>query len=797
MTLALCWAWFPAVLVAVSLGGGLALERAMGARLPGALLAPAGLAVVVVVSQLAIAAGAHRDLTLAVVLAVAVAGYALGVARLRDSRPCGIAVALFVAVLAIYGAPVLLSGAATFAGYIQLDDAATFLAATARYLEHGRSLAGLAPSTYEATVSYVLGGGYPLGSMLPPGVLAPLTGQDMIWLYQPWLASMAAMLALCVWSLVRPLLGGPWRAALVSALAAQPAILYAYALQGSVKEVATAWLLALTAALSVPLLRAGSGARATVGLLVALGAMVSVVDLATAAWAGPVVLGTIVAVVALRRGERAGGLGGQALVLGVVVALAGAVALHGSGFLARAGNLHVLEGNADKGNLRHPLSALEIFGVWPTGDHRTPLGSGAWLAYALIAAMALAAAFGFVELVRRHHLGVAVYVGGAVVAWALVTAAGGAWVDAKALAIAAPAVVLAALLGAAALARINVAGAAILVAGVGAGILYSNALAYRDANLAPRDRLAAAQRIGERFAGQGPTLDNEYEPYAARYLLRRTDAEGPSELRRRYVLLSDGRYLLKGAVADLDLFRVDQLLVYRTIVVPRNPAASRPPSVYRLVWRGRFYDVWQRPSQPTRQIEARMAVGDYAQAAVVPACRDVLAFARRARRGSGARLVAAERPEPVGVPPLALRTPPAWTRGSVDPRRLLPGSIPGAATGAVTIPSAGRWNAYLGGSFARGFIVWIDGRRVGAARFELHNLGQYTRLGQIALAAGTHSVRIVRNDLSLHPGSGSRLEALGPLALEPAGARERLVTLAPASARRLCGRSLDWIELDS
>ena len=53
-----------------------------------------------------------------------------------------------LAVFAVYAAPIVLSGQATFAGYIKLDDTATWLAMTDRAMEHGRNLAGLEPSTY-------------------------------------------------------------------------------------------------------------------------------------------------------------------------------------------------------------------------------------------------------------------------------------------------------------------------------------------------------------------------------------------------------------------------------------------------------------------------------------------------------------------------------------------------------------------------------------------------------------------------------------------------------------------------
>ena len=58
------------------------------------------------------------------------------------------------------------------------------------------ALAGLPLSTYWATLSYSLARGYPLGSLLPWGVGRALVGQDLLWLFQPYLAFMAAMLAL-------------------------------------------------------------------------------------------------------------------------------------------------------------------------------------------------------------------------------------------------------------------------------------------------------------------------------------------------------------------------------------------------------------------------------------------------------------------------------------------------------------------------------------------------------------------------------------------------------------------------
>ena len=119
-----------------------------------------------------------------------------------------------------------------------------------------------------------------------------------------------------------------------------------------------------------------------------------------------------------------------------------------------------------------------------------------------------------------------------------------------------------------------------LVAG---GVLWSNALGYGGVSLAPHDQLAELERIGERIAGQGPTLMTEYEPYGVRHFLRDADAEGISELRRRHESrCATGHRGPKGGSADTDRIDPAALGYYRTLVLRRSPAQSRPPSPYRL-----------------------------------------------------------------------------------------------------------------------------------------------------------------------------------------------------------------------
>src|SRR5205807_9609888 len=132
------------------------------------------------------------------------------------------------------------------------------------------------------------------------------------------------------------------------------------------------------------------------------------------------------------------------------------------------------------------------------------------------------------------------------------------WVIGKALAISSPALLAAALAGAAALWSRRTQGRAAGLAGglavtalVG-GVLWSNALAYQDVTLAPRARLAELQHRGGLLTGKGPTLINEYEVYADRHFLRPGAPVGPAEYRTEHLPLRSGAILTKPAAPDLD-----------------------------------------------------------------------------------------------------------------------------------------------------------------------------------------------------------------------------------------------------
>jgi hypothetical protein len=278
----------------------------------------------------------------------------------------------------------------------------------------------------------------------------------------------------------------------------------------------------------------------------------------------------------------------------------------------------------------------------------------------------------------------------------------------------------------------------------------------------------------------------EYQPYGVRHFLRRLDPEGAGELRRRVVPLLNGGTVPKGGYADLDQFQLDGILVYRTLVLRRSPAESRPPSPYRLVFEGRFYDVWQRPDAYA-PIVRHLGLGTGLEPAAVPPCGEVRELATEA--GPTGVLAAVPRSNPVVVafPPISTHGWQTDAGGHLYPDRA------GKITVDVRVPSAGRYTVWIGGSFRDRLRLAVDGRPLADERDVLAGAA-YTALGRARLTTGTHRVELDYGGPDLRPGSGGVQFGLGPIVLSR-GPEDAPVEYVPvAAATTLCGRSLDWIE---
>jgi hypothetical protein len=338
-------------------------------------------------------------------------------------------------------------------------------------------------------------------------------------------------------------------------------------------------------------------------------------------------------------------------------------------------------------------------------------------------------------------------------------------------------------------------------------------LAYHDVTLAPRAPLRELQHINKLIAGKGPTFMNMYEVYADRHFLREGAPVEPAEYRSVTLPLREGTALTESAWADLDSFPLSTLEPYRSIVTRRSPAESRPPSSYNLIYSGTYYQLWQRPVQPARQVLEHIPLGESNTlpycgksedgeykplCSLNPVASPTCAFVERvAHRAAAERasLVAYQRPEPITVRGDDLVWPAGWIHNEEE-HTLVP-TVPGTAIAHIRFASAQRYELWLGGSFARGFEVSVDGRHVGTVRNELNSFDEYVSVADVFLTPGIHTFTFTYPHASLAPGSGlGEFTYLEQISLEPLQSPpHRLLEVAPAQARTLCGRQLDWIEV--
>lgn len=800
------------------------LEVIAGRRMPTALLPAAGFAALIAVGGLITCFPAIAEVTTAVSVALAVAGFALAWpfgGRQFSWWPLLAATGVFF----VYGAPVILSGEATFTGYIKLDDTATWLAFADHVLTYGHSVAGLNPSSYEAVVQINLSAGYPVGAFIPLAIGGELTGTDPAWLFQPYLAVMAAMLALVFYEVIRPVISSVGVRSGVVFVAAQPALLVGFAYWGGIKELATAALVATLAASAVWLARTEPEwtLRSTAPVPIAAGAaLIGVMGIGGAPWILAVGVGVLVLmgleIASSRRAEneRPAGQGGviRSFALRGVIVAAG-IALIGLPTVFAAGQFFSpdqdgLTSGQEMGNLIRELSLAQYVGPWLSGDFRLePVDM--WITTVLVVAGLIAFIFGlWASWVRRARglLLVAFGTGlGSLIVWLL----GSPWVQGKALATGTASFLVVAMVGIAALIsspsifaistpdsdKLDLArylrafGAVLLI--VPAGVLVSNALAYDEAWLAPRAQLVELEEIGEEFAGQGPGLMTEYQPYGVRHFLRKLDAEGASELRRRLIPKLDGTEAEKGAWVDTDQLLLDPardgLLTYRTLVLRRSPLQSRPPYPYELIRSGDYYDVWQRPEsfEPGSLVQHK-PFGSPTDPGAVPSCAAIAAVAAKAGPTGSVAAAPAPRIATASFTDFPNDWVPDPAGGTVTPLS------DGTARAEATLPDAGRWQVWIGGSARGEASVTVNGIDAGSVRGRLNNNAQFIELDQLDLEAGPVQIEVTYEQGGLpRPATGAYPFGIGPVVFTPVDREDSLVTVAPADYRQLCGRRLDWV----
>jgi hypothetical protein len=625
---------YPVVLALLCLGTGLLVDRASGGVLPAMLLLTTGLAALVVASQLTTYVAPIAPVTPYVLVAVALAGLMLGWGRatalVRSWRTSCWQVGLVAVAYLLALAPVLFAGRPSFSSYLALADSAVHMVGADFLIRHGQDYAHLdLANSYGATIDNYYNASYPSGADSLLGGTSFLTGLPLIWTFQPFTAFMLATATGPAWVLARRVgLDGAWAAAAALTMTV-PALVYAYELIGSIKEIVALALILSMGALVVEHRRwLWKGMRGAIPFALIAGAGVGALGVAFGTWTLAAV--AVLVIVAIAELGKTRGRGAQhdapvvpapaqpdvlgagppresepgaqsaprlagLLVAGALVLLIGAwptwTNLSGSVTVAQG-----IASTSNPGNLHSPLHPTQLLGVWLGGSYKLlPAGLGLTLTSVLIALLLLAVLSGLGNLVRTRRYELALWFALTLVLWLVVRVYATTWADAKALMLTSPVVVLIAWAGIAALWTSGALAprilAPLLALALLGGVLASDTLQYKASNLAPTARYDELASIDTRFAGRGPTLFTDFDEYAL-YELHDLDVGGPDFVYPPPALA--GAAGGHGHPVQLNRIAPAKLAAYPLIVMRRDPLAVRPPAAYRLLWQGVYYQVWGR-----------------------------------------------------------------------------------------------------------------------------------------------------------------------------------------------------------
>jgi hypothetical protein len=793
---------YPLALTLLCVGAGLLVDRCSGRFLPVALLPSVGAAALIALSQLSTYVWPIAAATPYLMAALALLGLTLALsgvrevgggesvrralcARLREQR-AGLALAPLVYLLAL--APVLLSGRAGFSSFMALSDSAVHMIGADYLINHGQHYTQLdLRSSYGQFIDGYYATGYPSGADTLFGGSALLLRPPLIWTFQPFNGFVLALGAGPAWLLARSAgLRGAW-AALAALSATLAALVYGYELIGSIKELtAVAMLLTLGALVVAQDRWLTRPPNRVLPCALVLAAGVSALGVGFGAWALAV---AAVLLVALVRGLRAGRCTARrafmVVLIGALVVLLAALPTwtHVSASLNVAQSI---ASTANPGNLHAPLKWTQAFGIWLRGSYRqSPAGAALGATDALIVLALLACLLGALQLVRSRQWALGGWIALSLLAWLVLDRTATTWVDAKALVLSSPLVVLLAWAGVGALlglgdrskrsgrGRAAWVVAALLALALAGGTIASDLAQYHSSNLAPTARYEELRSLNKRFAGDGPALFTDFDEYSM-YALRDLDLSGPD-----FVYPPRGGGLARGygEPVELDRDSPQALRRYRLIVARRDPSTAPPPAAYALVWQGAYYQVWARRS------DARPASALFAARSTRAAlsCARVMHVVRFGQ-ARGMHAVAVLAPQLVRVRLRHARRPNGWGRqhGGFTMRK------PGTVALRFRVPRAGEWQLWLQGQFMPLVRIGLDGRSVASLQGQLagNSLVPDTATPiAVRLSAGEHRLTVTRAGFSLVPGNGGSA-VLDAAFLTPAHAPARELRTLPAGASR-------------
>ena len=781
-----------------ALGTGLAIERVTGARLSNALLLPLGLAGGIVLSYSLYALGTTDVLPVVLVCVIAVAGLRFARGGVRSRLNPGLPGLAGLCVFVLFMLPVLVTGHWLWEGYNFDDDTSVQFLLAAHLKTSGMHQVVPQLTTAAANIDSYLQTAYPLGAHAQLATLSGLlhTGPEVV--YQSYLSALAAIVAVAVAATATPAIGAR-RAAVLGFAAASANLFYQYAMQGNIKEIATAAMVVASFALIAEALRARRpysgvviaavplaatlctyGAAGSPYVLAAIGGgavMVVLSDrrLPRRAWIAPAVLGAAVL----------GLLSIPALVnFSTLYSVASTVVGTTSSGVAHAGT-SVL------GQLDRPLPLSQISGVWLSGDYRDAIAAhpAAGLTTVASAVILLLLIPGVLVSLRRRDAGVLVAAIATGLVLLIVIPRVTPYAGAKVYAMASPVAVWIAGVGLCAFnwrrlrPLVMLVGAAIVVA-----IVVSDLLAYHNDQPSPTARMLEIEATAKHVAGHGAVLFNESEQFI-KYFAGTTDTIAPFEsITPDQVQLIDQTNIFN-YFFDLDQETLAYVESFPVIVTRRSPIVSRPPANYRPIYSNSLYVGWERETHPA--VLAHLPLQSEWQGSLTPSCPAVAALVANAPHGS--ELIQAVTPPDTGFSVLNAATRPLSWGINQDPYSSVTPVGPGKVLETVRVAVGGLYRAWVQGSFPRPMRVLVDGRTIGQVD-GLDSADQWSAAGVVRLSAGKHVLEIYRGGGRIFPGDGSFEAEVGYVMLAKVGP-EVLRTVPVSRWHSLCSSAADWIEL--
>jgi hypothetical protein len=598
-----------ALIVAATLTGvgalslGLVACRLCGVRSWTFLALPVGLALLMLISMLAIHVPGHATTTAVVILVPLLAGLALmvrepalrpGAADILAGTP-----ALFLALL-----PFLASGRAGTLGVSFDVDMRIHLL----YAEAIRS-----PAVAKVTS---LSASYPLGPHALCGVLAKAMGIRVDYAFAGETMAVPVLLA---WTTLGALRRVGWIGrAFVATASSLSFLVAAYYAEGAFKEIMQAlFVLGFALGLQELVREKRPGALRWVPLALIAGGALSVYSTVGLLWL-LALLAFWVLLYGARRALRGGSFGTSiawlreaalpfSVAVGVLLVLVVPQVPRLARFSEVSGGIKVTE----LGNLAGwgALSFWKVFGMWDVADFRMPAADPFHVG--MFAGLGLAATVaGGVWWLRRGEAAIPLAAAVAAAIWVYSDHTQSPYVAAKALVILAPLVMLLALrwlvepqaqgwLSWAGVVRVGLTGL------LGWAILSSSVDVLRNADVGPVAHVDDLRRL-QPMLGRSATL------FLGRDLLIKWELAGtpvdqpdPEALNYRYLPIRPQKAWKPGEPMDFDEVPAATLDEYRFVVTIRDPAGSEPPANMKLVRTTTYYQLWERIGPtPDRQILA-------------------------------------------------------------------------------------------------------------------------------------------------------------------------------------------------